>query len=61
MEEPLIAAIRKLAFAGEQAGFTVEQTIELLNAGLTVETLLHLIERRLAPPKVAPCTSRWVV
>lgn len=39
----------KLAVAGEQAGFTVEQMIELLNAGLTVETLLNLIEWRLTP------------
>jgi hypothetical protein len=35
--------------------------IELLNAGLTVETLLHLIGWRLAPPTVAPCTSRWIL
>jgi hypothetical protein len=28
-----VEAIRKLANAGERAGFTIEQMIELLNAG----------------------------
>jgi hypothetical protein len=37
--------IGKLAHAGEQAGFTVEDMIRLLNAGLSVEALLDLIER----------------
>ncbi len=40
-------AIGKLAIAGEQAGFTIEQMIDLLNSGLSVETLLELIARRL--------------
>jgi hypothetical protein len=44
----LVVAISKLAIAGEQAGFTIEQMIELLNSGLTVATLLELIEWRLA-------------
>jgi hypothetical protein len=39
----LVSAIEKLAIAGEQAGFTVEQMIQLLNDGLTVETLFDLI------------------
>jgi len=44
MENPsLIIAISKLAVAGEQAGFSLEQMIELLDAGLSVETLLELI------------------
>jgi hypothetical protein len=37
--------VYKLAIAGEQAGFRLEQMIEMLNAGITVETLLNLIER----------------
>jgi hypothetical protein len=37
-------SVFKLALAGEQAGFSVEQMIELLNAGITVETLLCVIE-----------------
>ena len=40
----------KLAMAWEQAGFTVEQMIWLLNAGVTIEGLLRLIEWRLGTP-----------
>ena len=40
-------SIAKLAMAGEQAGFSVEQMIELLSAGLSVATLLDLITWRL--------------
>lgn len=48
MERPSLAAgVCKLAMVGEQAGFTLEQMIRLLNAGITVETLLDIIERRL--------------
>jgi hypothetical protein len=45
--ELLVGAIRKLALAGEKAGFTVEEMIELLNTGVSVETLLNLICFRL--------------
>jgi hypothetical protein len=45
--EVLVGAIRKLASAGERAGFTVEEMIELLNTGVSVETLLNLIYFRL--------------
>ena len=48
MERPsLVLAISNLAVAGEQAGFTLEQMIELLNEGLSVTTLLDLIVCRL--------------
>ena len=48
MDSPsLVLATSKLAAAGEQAGFTLEQMIELLNRGLGVETLLELICWRL--------------
>lgn len=43
----LMTAIGKLAVAGEQAGFTIEQMIDLLNSGLAVGTLLELIAWRL--------------
>jgi len=43
----LIGAIRKLALAGEKAGFSVEEMIELLNTGVSMETLLNLICFRL--------------
>ena len=39
----LIGAIRKLAPSGEQAWFTVEEMIELLKTGVSVETLLDLV------------------
>jgi hypothetical protein len=41
----LIGAIRKLALAGEQAEFSVEEMIELLETGVSVETLLDLVCR----------------
>jgi hypothetical protein len=47
----------KLAVAGERAGFTVEQMIRLLNAGLTVECLLDIIEECLSPRKDAIAVS----
>jgi hypothetical protein len=52
MQQPtLIRAVEKLAQAGEKAGFSVEDMIRMLNAGLTVATLLEIIERSLhAPP-----------
>jgi lipid-binding SYLF domain-containing protein len=44
-----LKAIRKLAVAGEQAGFTLDQMIQLLNSGMSVVTLLDLIAWRLGP------------
>ena len=66
MERPsLVRAVGKLAVAGEQAGFSVEQMIELLDNGLSVETLLDLISWRLEdatkPMIRPPCSSGWVV
>jgi hypothetical protein len=43
----IVQAVYKLALAGEQAGFSLEQMIELLKSGITVPTLLLLIEVRL--------------
>lgn len=53
----------KLAVAGEQAGFSVEQMIQLLNRGLTVETLLDLISWRcqIPNPVTPPPSAHWVV
>jgi hypothetical protein len=39
----LIRAIRNLALAGAQSGFSVEEIIELLKTGVSVETLLDLM------------------
>jgi len=42
-----VNAIRKLAVAGEQAGLSLEQMIQLLNSGMSVVALLDLIAWRL--------------
>ena len=44
-----VNAIRKLAVAGEKAGFTLDHMIQLLNSGMSVVTLLDLIAWRLGP------------
>jgi hypothetical protein len=66
MRKPsLEIAIEKLAIAGEQVGFTVEQMIQLLSMGLSVETLLELIAWRLEtmhqPLAAATSLSCWIV
>lgn len=58
-------SVFKLAMAGEQAGFTVEQMIAMLNSGVSVEGLLLLVEWKLthAPlPEFCPSrSSRWIM
>lgn len=52
----------KPAIAGEQAGFSVEEVIQMLKAGITVETLLYLIEWRLGTADPGPArSSRWIM
>lgn len=55
-------AIERLALAGEQAGLRVEDMISLLNAGVSIEMLLELIEHRFeihdSPHSLA--SSVWV-
>ncbi len=57
MQRTLAQAIERLALAGEQAGISVEEMIQILNAGVRVEALLDLIGgifrlpwKQLAPP-----------
>jgi len=61
----LVTAIGKLAIDGQQAGFNLEQMIDLLNGGLSVETLLDLIVWRLEGTQSASpllgSSSNWVV
>jgi hypothetical protein len=66
METPsLVLAVSKLAAAGEQAGFTLEQMIELLDHGLEVQNLLEMIQLRLCPIATPPdqvvSRYRWLV
>jgi hypothetical protein len=58
----LQSGIQKLALMGEQAGFTVEQMIELLDTGVAVETLLDRISWRLEQSTPAPVvrSSAWI-
>lgn len=52
MDKPtLVSAITKLGVAGQQAGFTLEQMIDLLNAGITPGALLELIAWRIEQPR----------
>lgn len=46
----LVSGIAKSAMARRQAGFTVEQKIQLPKSGSTAETLVELITRRLEQP-----------
>jgi len=54
----LRTSVFRLALAGEQAGFTVEQMIWMLNASLSFEGLLWLIEWRLG---LLDAATRWVM
>ena len=63
MEKPsVVRAVYKLCVEGEQAGFSLEQMIQMLNAGITVETLLHLIEWRLRGIDSSPARfTHWIM
>lgn len=43
----LVGAVRKLVLAGEQAGFGLEEMIDLLKTGVSVGTLVDLIGYRI--------------
>ena len=59
----LTTAIAKLALAGEQAGFSIEQMIQLLTDGLTVDVLLDLImwRHQIPNPTTPSPSAHWVV
>ena len=57
--ESIVIAISKLAVAGEQAGFSLEQMIQLLDSGLTVESLIELIAWRFEHGKPMSVPSGW--
>jgi hypothetical protein len=58
----LVRAIGKLAAVGERAGFTLEEMIQLLDSGVSVETLLELIAQRLEhQPLESAQPTNWVM
>ena len=65
MEKPSLGeSVRKLAVAGEQAGFTIEQMIDLLTAGLGVAQLIALIDWKLNQLPIAADPAsvyRWIM
>jgi hypothetical protein len=63
-ERKLLSGVEKLAVAGQQAGFSIEQMIGFLSPGMAVETLLDLISWRLEQPQPKVpvlSSSHWVV
>ena len=59
LDSPVLTrAVEKLARAGEQAGFSVEDLIRILNAGISVECLVRLIERNLQARELADPSPR---
>ena len=50
----LVMAISRLAIAGEQAGFSIEEMIDMLNSGVSLSTLVALISSRLEDDPVLP-------
>ena len=59
----LRVAVHKLALAGEQAGFTIEELTKLLDGGVSMEALLDLIALRLVEPdrNLPESTCRWIM
>lgn len=60
----LVSGISKLAVVGQKAGFSVEQMIGFLNAGIDPEGLIDLIAWRLEQTKPLPpvvSASDWLV
>ncbi len=56
----LRASVRKLAFYGQHAGFSIAEMIRMLKAGVSLENLILLITARLEGPK-PKSTSKWVM
>ncbi len=56
----LRTSVRKLAFYGQHAGFSIAEMIRMLKAGVSMETLVLLITARLEGAK-AQGTSKWVM
>jgi hypothetical protein len=59
MSQLQVNAIKRLALAGEQAGFSLEKMIQLLNSGLSVVALLDLINWCLDPAQRSSSQGRY--
>ncbi len=51
--EDVFGAIERLVQAGEQVGFTIHDLIRMLNGGMSLESVLDLIEVRMTGTSVA--------
>jgi hypothetical protein len=56
----LRTSVRKLAFYGQHAGFSIGEMIRMLKAGVSMETLILIITARLEGPKPKG-NSKWVM
>jgi hypothetical protein len=62
MRHPVLArAIERLVAAGERAGISVVQMIQILDVGVSVEALLDIIDQRLKAPREFIGYSRRVM
>ena len=53
--------VEELAIAGERAGFSSQSMIFMLNAGISVATLIQLIQWGLKNSEPTERSSRWVM
>ncbi len=60
MEPILIEAVDRLVQVAERAGMSATDMIRVLNAGVSVETLLALIERNLQASRMGTSSSHWI-
>jgi len=60
MEPILIEAVDRLVQVAGRAGMSATDMIRVLNAGVSVETLLALIERNLQASRMGTSSSRWI-
>ena len=62
MQHPVVArAIERLVAAGAQAGISVEQMTQILHAGVSVEDVLDIIDKRLQTHREFIGYSPWVI
>jgi hypothetical protein len=60
MDEAFVLACKKLVILGGRAGFTIDDMLNLLLNGMTVDQLLDVIQKRLIG-MATPLPARWVM